>query len=147
MTWATADDVHSATGVTVEAAHVTQAQSTIEVACGRMADEESRIRARDLGWLRLAVAYQAAWLSAQPDMWERMNLTATGGSGSSAMTGTSDWLTVAPMARRALDRVSWMRSRSLHVKSSFLDGLPPVSAVPTAETNDEWELWRPMGGR
>jgi hypothetical protein len=32
-------------------------------------------------------------------------------------------LVLAPLAKKALNRVSWLRSRSLHVRAPFEDGL------------------------
>lgn len=144
--WATVADVYRATGTAVTDAVLAQAQSTIDVAAGRTYAAAPRTGARDVGWLRLAVAYQAAWLTAQPDMFVRMDITSTGGSGDSAVAGAAGWLTLAPMARRALNRCSWIRSRSLHVRSEFLDGPAGRSPDPTAEVNDSYESWTPLGG-
>lgn len=144
--WASVQDVKTATGVDVDAVTVTRAQYAIDVACGRTFADAPRVSPRDRGWLRLATAYQAAWLTAQPDMWERMDLVETGGS-AAAMSGTATWLTVAPMARRALQRVSWLRSRSLRVRSAFQDDIPVVVGGALAESGDDDQVWSPMGGR
>jgi hypothetical protein len=44
---------------------------------------------------------------------------------------------LAPLAKRALGRVSWLRSRSLHVRSPFQDGLGPLSTAVIDSDDDD----------
>jgi hypothetical protein len=74
------------------------------------------IGTRDQHWLKLAVAYQTAWLESQPDAFERIEVTEAGGATNRTML-TDSSLQLAPFAKDALRRVSWLKSRSLHVRA------------------------------
>lgn len=142
--WVDAATVLDVTGVEVSDAQVAQAQAAIEVLCGRSYDQTDRIRPRDVYWLGRAVAYQAAWAVGQFDLATRMDVTsATQDSVSSSFTG--DAVVLAPMAARAINRLSWRRSRTIHVRSPFVDG-GNFFANPLAEREDELLDWQPMGG-
>jgi len=141
VSWATVEDTTTMTGVTVTAAQLAQAQIVIDIFSGRTYAAEPRTGSRDKGWLKAAVAYQAAWITAQPDLFKRMDLTAV--PGAAPVTGTG--MVLAPMAKFALKRVSWLKSRSLHVRSPFLDGSGHVTN-PLSEASDDAFAWSPMGG-
>ncbi|MEV8610106.1 hypothetical protein AB0383_19640 [Amycolatopsis sp. NPDC051373] len=113
-TWATVADVLTYAKATVDDAAVLRAQATIDAHAGRIFADAERIGARDQYWLKLAVAYQAAWQAGQPDEFERLDVTSTGGSQSTQ--GTETWLVLAPHAVQALRRVSWLGSGSFHVR-------------------------------
>lgn len=113
MTWATVADIQTATGrVVTETTRALAAQS-IEMNTG-LIEGVPRIymHDRDLYWLKLAVAYQAAWLLAQSDYLERNAVTAITQDGQSATAGNADWLTLSPQARKCLKRLSWRGMRS-----------------------------------
>ncbi|AXB47307.1 hypothetical protein [Amycolatopsis albispora] len=114
-TWATEADVLELTNTTVAASGMVQAQATIDLHAGRIYADRDRIGARDRYWLKLATAYQAAWLAAQPDAFDRTEITSTGGS-SDGVDFAPEALILAPFAAKALGRVSWRRSRSLRVR-------------------------------
>lgn len=141
--WANASDVINATGVTVTEQQLAQAQSDIEIFSGRIYPDTPRIRPRDLYWLGRAVGRQAAWLAGQFGLETRLDATQTQQDGVSN-TLTPDGLVLAPMAARALRRVSWMRSRSIHVRAP-IEGVGPVGNF-LAEGNDELESWTPLAG-
>ncbi|WP_336156644.1 hypothetical protein [Amycolatopsis sp. VC5-11] len=113
--WATVADVTTYAKSTVDDAEVLRAQAVIDSYAGRIYADAAKVGDRDKYWLKLAVAYQAAWQAAQPDQFERQDITSTGGSQSTQGTGT--WLTLAPHAAQALRRVSWLGSGSLHVRA------------------------------
>lgn len=141
--WASVQDVINATGVSVTEQQLAQAQDDIEVFCGRMYLDTPRIRQRDLYWLGKAVGRQAAWIAGQFGLETRLDATQTQQDGVSN-TLASDGLVLAPMAARVLKRVSWMRSRTVHVRSP-LEGAGPISNI-LAEASDEQESWTPMPG-
>lgn len=129
-TWATEGDVASLTGVVVDSTQISQANAVIELHSGRIyslstvtdPNGVTNTGPRDAEWMRRACAYQAAWMAAQPDMFTRLDLNAVNQEGRAV--GLKDYtLVLAPLAKRALDRVSWRKSRSLHVRSPFEDGL------------------------
>ncbi|MFB7111731.1 hypothetical protein [Streptomyces sp. NPDC056291] len=147
-TWATTADVLDITGVTVTEAQLTRAQHVIDMVSGRTYDIHDLLvaenRRRDLYWLKLAVAYQAAWMIAQPDMFTRMNVTRVDQDMSEAEMGASA-LVLAPLARRALNRLSWRGTRSLQVQRPRTDG-PRVLPAGSPVRDEDWEepLWRPL---
>src|SRR5690242_19207737 len=135
-TWATVADVLAVTGATVTDAQLAQANEVIEVMSDRLYSvSATRLGALDLAWMRKACAYQAAWMLAQPDMFERLEVTSTSQEGRQLAIRPRG-LQLAPMARIALKRCSWQRSRSYHVRSAFLDGPGQLSQDPLAEAND-----------
>lgn len=142
--WAAAQQVTDATGVTVTDAQLAQAQATVEVFCNRIYADTERIRARDVYWLGRAVAYQAAWLKGQYDLATRLDSSQVQQDGVVASLGEHA-MVLAPMAARALRRISWMRSRTLHVRSPFEDG-SSWGVDPLSDASDDSQVWRPMGG-
>jgi len=121
-TWATAADVTSLTGTTVTDTQLGMANAAVELHAGRLYSAAATTGSKDVEWMRRACAYQAVWMLAQPDIFTRLELEAVAASGRPVpITPTA--LTVAPLARRALGRVSWLKSRSLHVRSPFQDAM------------------------
>lgn len=142
--WATTATVLDVTGAEVTEQDVAQAQALIEVMCGRIWLDTPRLRKRDLFWLARAVAYQAAWAPAQPGLETRMDLTASSQDGVTANL-TTDAMVLAPMAARAINRLSWRKSRTLHVRSPFVDGIG-IGVNPLLESTDDLQQWAPMQG-
>lgn len=140
--WASAQDVITATGVTVTEQQLAQAQADIEVFTNRIFSDTARLRTRDLHWLGQAVARQAAWLAGQFGLETRLDATQIQQDGVTT-TLKDDGLTLAPMAARALRRVSWMKSRTIHVRSP-LEGVGPIGNI-LFEGADEQQWWNPMG--
>lgn len=143
--WAQASDVAAKTGVTVTDAQVMQAQAVMDMCSGRTYDAKARIGSRDLYWLLLATAYQCVWILSQPDYFSRLDFQ-TIAQGNRPVQLKDDSLLLGPLAKKALRRCSWMRSRSFHVRSPFVDGLTPISSDPDSAGNDFYELWSPLGG-
>lgn len=148
-TWASIEDVSDITGVTVTSAQLRRAQYVIDIISGRTYEIRGLLvqedRTRDLRWLKQAVAYQAAWMISQPDMFTRMNVTSVNQDTSQAQMGASA-LTLAPLARRALNRVSWRGTRSLQVqRRRQTEGLGVLPAgSPVYDYDWEEPLWRPL---
>lgn len=127
--WATIADVASLTGVTATQPQVDQANGVIEVHGGRIYTLAlANTGTRDIEWMRRACAYQCAWQISQPDMFTRLEMEAISATGRPVPI-TPAALTLAPLARRALNRVSWLKSRSLHVRTPFTDGLGPLTTA------------------
>lgn len=143
-TWATVTDVATITGEDVDAVILNLANAIVEDHARRLYELDStRVRTRDAVWLKRAVAWQAAWLPGQDDLLTRMNITEISESGQST-TFDPTAFTLAPMAKRCLNNCSFRRSRSLHIRSPFVDGRVVPSAAATAEANDPYEQWRPL---
>lgn len=138
-TWATPEDVKTITGADVSEAEVVQAGRSIDQFAKRLYLDKDRIGARDQYWLQSAVAYQAAWLVANPDVFQRILLD-TDGSGASTTKFGVDGLTLAPFAAKALVNVSWLRSRSLHIRSAAENSRWSDFADDDSEVG--WSPWR-----
>jgi hypothetical protein len=114
MAWADPAYTVSITGVTVTEAHVTQAQAVIELFSG--VTESYALKARDVRHLRMAVAYQAAWIKPQIDVTSRTDVSQVTQDEMSFTVAHEDAQILAPLAQRALKRLSWKTSRSVRLR-------------------------------
>ncbi|MFE9391704.1 hypothetical protein [Streptomyces sp. NPDC006784] len=142
--WATPQQVIDVTGVSVTGPQLAQAQASIEMFCNRIYDDTERIRPRDLHWLGQAVAYQAAWEAGQYDLNTRLDTTNVQQDGVVATLDTRA-VTLGPRAKQALQRVSWMRSRTVHLRTAFEAGAGR-GTNPLADSSDDDYTWQPMDG-
>lgn len=143
-TWATVSEVADITGVDVDANVLRVASYIVETHTRRIYDlDADRVGSRNAYWLRHAVAWQAAWLLGQDDLDTRMNVLEISEAGRATVLDKTA-LELAPLAKRNINNCSWRRSRSLHVRSPFVDGSAAVSSAAGAEANDPYESWRPM---
>lgn len=108
---ATIDDVLEIANVSVDNAELMRAQVIIETAAGR--PEELVTRDSDKLWLKRAVAHQCAYMEGDAvTVFEQPNLVSTTQGDNKMVFGDKDvWL--APLAERAISRLSWMRSRTI----------------------------------
>jgi hypothetical protein len=139
--WATVEDVKNVTGKTVDETTRGLAAQAIELSCG-LIESVPRVNMtrRDAYWLRQAVCYQAAWLASTPDYLERNDVKNVNQDGASA-EGGPDWLILAPLARRAVKKLSWRGTRTVRLANA--DGRLPVTDA-YAEAQDERQPWRPL---
>jgi len=144
MAWAIEQDVITLTGHPVTEDELARAQSQIELAIGRTeALATAELSARDLEWLRRAVAYQAVWAASQHDLHSRMDVTALSQDGVSAQF-SGDSLVLAPLARRAVRKLSWMGGvRSIEVEP-FMPTPRRRWPVGGAVIDYESEPWRSL---
>jgi hypothetical protein len=108
MAWATESEVLALTGTSVAAAQLTQAQGVVELYAGVTQDVVD-LTPRDSRLLRVAVAYQAAWLVSQIDVASRTEVKSLVQDGVAVTPTDGDALILAPLARRALSGLSWKR--------------------------------------
>lgn len=139
MTWATIADITAVTGKTVDAATRNGAAQAIELHVGLIESvPRVNMKRRDVYWLRQAVCYQAAWMASTPDYLERNDVKTASQDGASA-TGGADWLTLAPLARKALKRLSWRGTRTALIGDAA-GRLPVTDAL--AESQDSRQTWQ-----
>lgn len=144
-TWAQIGDVLAITGVTVTQLQLLQANAIIEIFARRLYGiANTRTGTRDLEWMKRAVAYEAAWIPGQPDIFTRLDVTMIT-EGRKAIGLKEMTLMIAPLARIALSRVSWQKTRSIHIRSNWQDGMTPISSDPDSAGNDFYEPWTPYG--
>ena len=137
--WATILDVQQTTGRNVSEAVRNIAAQTIELHVGLIEQvERTDISGRDRYFLKLAVCYQAAWVAAAPDLFERSDVSTAGQDGESAAY-RPDAHTLAPLARKAIKRLSWRGPRVL--------GYNPGRRVVNINSDEYEETldWKPVG--
>jgi hypothetical protein len=139
-TWATVADVKTYTGLDVTAAQLTIASGTVDMAAGRTYGDVARIGNRDQYWLKLALCYQSAWLAAQFDAFQRMDIDSLG-QNRSITKFNPNAVTLGPFTKKALKRVSWLKSRSLHIQSPFTDGIGIFGTDPMSPGSDGLYAW------
>jgi hypothetical protein len=150
-TWATVQDVLNITGQQVNDQQVVAAGFIIDMFTGRPysftgPDGQSYNWYENTGdvdayFLKLAVCFQTIWMTMQPDYMVRLDLANLPAKGR-PLTLNPEGLIVGPLAKKALRRVSWLRSRALHVRSPFED-------LYTANSVNFGEFifpWSPIGG-
>ena len=142
MAWATEAETLALTGVTVSAALLAQAQGVIELFAGITEANDSELTAANIRMLRVAVAYQAAWMDGQIDVTTRTDVAQVQQDGATVKPLGADALILAPLARRALDRLSWLRKRSMRTVRAGARTYGSVDAYQGAwmrdETSDNW---------
>lgn len=137
--WATVEDVKNLTGKVITEVERNQAVATLELHIGLIeAVERPGLTGRDRYWLKLALCYQAAWASGRPDLFERDDVDSASQDGESA-NFRPDAHTLAPLARKAIKRLSWRGPRTLNTLRS---GAARVDV--TSEAYDDSLNWRPM---
>lgn len=114
MAWATVGETLTYTKITVDQADIESAQFMVEI----FADvtEDATISSKNLRLLKMAVAYQAAWISDHPDIFTHVDVSTMLQDGVQFTNAHANAGLLAPMAKRAIDRLSWRRNRSIRVK-------------------------------
>lgn len=139
--WATIEQINTLTGKAVDQAARDLAAVAIELHIGLIEEvERTDISDRDRYWLKVAVCMQAAWLTAQPDYLERNAVASASQDGQSAAMGNPDWLTLAPLARKAIKRLSYRNAKTIDAdRATRLARLSVLS-----EAYDDALPWRAM---
>lgn len=148
IAWSTREEVSQITGLSEDDLtddELQRAQFIIDLVSGRTLDMRDLLinenRKRDLRWLRMAVAYQVAWMKAQPDLFTRWDLTRTSqdGENSDFVPGAT---TLAPLAKRAIRRLSWKGTRSVSIGLSGYDNEDGMTSGPLIDRSSD--VWEPM---
>ncbi len=146
--WATIEQVSAITGVPesdISDGLIFQAQCIIDMVTGRTIQMYElllrNLHKRDLYFLQLALAYQVVWMMAQPDLYQRFDLTSTNderGVNSNFVAGAT---TLAPLAKRAIRRLSWKGTRSLRFDPRWVENNHLMPAGAPIIDND-YEFFR-----
>jgi hypothetical protein len=120
MAWATAAETFTYTGITVTGAEIEQAQAIVEIFSDTTieASDAGLISSKNLRFLKMAVAYQAAWITEHPDLFTHVDVSTMLQDGLQFVTGHENAFLLAPFARRSIARLSWKRNRSIKIKRS-----------------------------
>lgn len=120
--YASPADVLNLTGSTVTPAQIGQAQAIVELYCNRFEEAAEHFSAKDERILKLATAYQCAFM-AQNNVFTTGDLESLA-QGDLAVTwknsaASSDSKVIAPLAKKALAQLSWNRTRSILTSTAF----------------------------
>jgi len=150
MSWGTPEEARIATGEEITQDQLNMASSVLEIYVGVVDTASAKLSGRDRRLLMKAEAYQAAWMSAQVDLFGRSDVDLVVQDGLQYSKGDPDAHVLAPLAKASIMRLSWMRTRTI-------DPLTPTQALllrkkVTAETkglmdDDEDEMaggWTPL---
>lgn len=145
------DYVLAVTGTTYSTGQIMSAQQVLNLHTNYTPEVSgANMQPQDLFWLRYALAYQTAWMASQPGLFARNAVADVSQDGVAAHYVDENALTLAPLARRSIKQLSWKKSRSLRVRTPFIDDQTPLSSDPDSEANDLYERWVDMysfGGR
>lgn len=111
MAWATDDEIVTITGREATQEALAVAQVIVEIFSGttELASDDELISTRNLRSLRNAVAFQAVWLDAHPDVLEAMDVEGVSQDGLNATYANANAHLLAPLANRCIARLSWRR--------------------------------------
>lgn len=145
MPWATEAETLTLTGVSVDAGQLAQAQGVVELFAGITEANSTDLSASNDRMLRAAVAYQAAWTASQVDVTGRMEVSSVNQDGVSVTPGNGVDLVLAPLAKRALARLSWHRTRATVPVRAGCRVYPTQEAYAAAWLRDDTpEGWTPL---
>lgn len=144
VTW-----VYNVTGSTLTTQQVQNAQQVLNMFSNYTPESSGfNMQPFDLMWLRYGLAYQAVWMPSQAGLLQRDMTKSLSQDGLSVTfdtdQGTERTMMLAPLALRSLKQLSWQKSRSLRVRTPFIDDQTPISSDPDAEANDLYERWVDM---
>lgn len=148
-TWASTSDVITYAGVNATAAQVEQAQAVVEMFADTTTDasDAGNISPKNLRLLKMAVAYQAAWITAHPDAFTNVDLTNFNQDQVSGTLAHANALILAPLAKRAIDRLSWKRIRPIRIGArNGSANIPRTMNTTSAVMDDNDPRWQPLGG-
>jgi hypothetical protein len=113
-TWATPAEATSITGQTITQAQLDVAYHVIEIYAGAVINSRANLTNRDLRLLKKAEAYQAAWMAAQIDLTGRSDADLVSQDGLQYSKGDQDMHILGPLAKRAIGKLSWCRTRTIN---------------------------------
>lgn len=155
MSWATPAEALGITGESVTQAKLDQAYQVVELYTGVTTDALSNLRPRDLRLLKQAEAYQAAWLARQVDYLGRSDFDLVSQDGLQYSKGDRDAHELAPLAKAAISRLSWRRSRTVvpltPEQALALRGVRTPRTIGIHDTSEGGDIdddglgqWRPL---
>lgn len=141
--WVTAAEVATITGVTVTDDEVDRAQIIVEIFANTTTDasDAGLVSSRNLRLLKYATAFQAAWATEHPDVYTNVDVTSFSQDGQSAQQAHANAALLAPLAKRCIDRLSWMMQplRAYRPARAWTDTGTRDSAV-----RDDQLPWMPL---
>ena len=148
MAWATIAETLTITRTTVDQDTLDAAQFLIEVFADTTEDASDAgvISETNLRFLKGAVAYQAAWMTAHPDQFTNADFESFQMDGLSVTRSHANSGILAPMAKRCIDRLSWKRNRNTYIRpmAGRRNNVPTYLNTTSADLDDSRTDWRPL---
>lgn len=117
----TIEEVFDYTGVNLKNRDIWRAQAVLDMFSNRAFDPTRPITDRDLYYLKQAIAYQAAWMNQHPEIFTSMDVMSVDQEGLRVQfRADRESQFLAPLARMAMRRLSFMKSRSIKLYSDLL---------------------------
>jgi hypothetical protein len=135
-TWTTVAEATAITNTTLTTGDLEAANAILEIWVGVTPSLSDQLKPRDLRLLKKAEAFQAAWMQSKPALLARSDTDRVIQDTLQYDKGDRDMHVIAPIAKAAIQRLSWRSNRSL-------DPLTPSQAAVirgkyTAETKGTW---------
>lgn len=153
MGWVTGAQASALTNLTITDGQVASAAPIIEIYTNVTPAVSGSLKPRDLRLLRLAESYQAYWMPKQVDFASRMDVDQVTQDGVTFAKGDdADTFTLAPLAKKCVMRLSWMKSRTIMPLTAeqalILRGVrtPNMSLSGAEEWLDDRQSWEPLQG-
>ncbi len=129
-TWASISETLAYTRISVSQEGLDAAQFMVELFADVVYDQSANISTKNLRLLKMAVAYQAAWMVDHPDLFTHTDIQSINQDGIFYVQQHQNAYLLAPMARRAINRLSWHRNKNIRIRPStnrlirkkFVDG-------------------------
>lgn len=116
--WATIPETLAYTRINVEQEDLDSAQMMIELFADVVYGQTANINTKNMRLLKMAVAYQAAWMTQHPDLFTHTDIQSINQDGIFYVHQHENSYLLAPMARRAIKRLSWNRTKNIRVRPS-----------------------------
>jgi hypothetical protein len=124
VAWATPEQVKDITGAVINETDIAIAQGIVDLHASiesEFVDLET-MWPKDISRLKKAVSYQAKFMDSQVEVLGRQDVKGVSQDGVSATFNTVDSVALAPLARKAIEQLSWKRPRGLRARRRYGQG-------------------------
>lgn len=151
--WATTEDVYNLTGETVTDADINKAMGIINLVAEVVPDSafndddspNGLLSTKNLRYLKYATAYQTVWMLEHPDVFTSVDYSSFSEDGLSASQAFHSAHYLAPLARRSIKSLTWMRpNRSIRVRPRLNPMAEPTWNNRDSAAADDDRNWTPM---
>lgn len=111
--WANPVEASNITNKPVSQEDLDAAQFVIDLYSNVTIEASGGVGAKNLRWLKYAVSWQAVWQSSRVDFGNEMDVTQVTQDGHTFSKGNNDAYILSPIARRALFKLSWNKTRTI----------------------------------
>jgi hypothetical protein len=145
MGWVSVEQVYDITGREASPESLAGAQTIIELFAGTttIASDDELISSRNLRLLQQAVAFQAVWMDAHPDVLDAMDVEGVSQDGLSAQYANANAHILSPLSTRCIARLSWRKEIRVGRGNWSRRHLSDRGNRDSAVRDDQYE-WSPL---